>query len=353
MTINDNKKGKVNPQRDKPAGKTRQSLRGKQPGKQGSKPDQVQEHAWTDNSKGRGSKTLTTEETDSDDDDYPCDKCGNVETGVLIQCDRCDNWSCSSCEPIPAKMLEALKKYTSLHWFCTTCEPTAMDLVKSQGISTSDKESKLSINNLNDHITSALQNVSKQIKDMAESIQIIRQEKKTYAEMVTSSTSNQRANPLAKGPPQHETCTIIEVVDEYVEREKRKNNLVVFNIPESNQIDIKARSKNDISVFNEIVETVLKVQEVQVTKAIRLGKKNSEKPRPLLLSFAQETTKREILSNARILRRSTKWSNVFISPDLTLKERQANREIRAEMKRRRENGEQNLIIKRGKIVQDP
>ena len=52
------------------------------------------------------------------------------------------------------------------------------------------------------------------------------------------------------------------------------------------------------------------------------------------------------------IRECTSWSNVYISPDLTPKEREANRRLREELKNRKDAGEKNLMIKRGKIVVD-
>ena len=41
---------------------------------------------------------------------------------------------------------------------------------------------------------------------------------------------------------------------------------------------------------------------------------------------------------------------MFITPDLTTREREVNKALRDELKRRKGNGEQNLMIKRGRIV---
>ena len=41
---------------------------------------------------------------------------------------------------------------------------------------------------------------------------------------------------------------------------------------------------------------------------------------------------------------------MYISPDLTPKEREINRQLHTELKRRKQAGETNLMIKRGKII---
>ena len=47
---------------------------------------------------------------------------------------------------------------------------------------------------------------------------------------------------------------------------------------------------------------------------------------------------------------STVMKNVCINPDLSVKERQVQRNLRKELTRRKQNGECNLKIRRGKIV---
>ena len=50
------------------------------------------------------------------------------------------------------------------------------------------------------------------------------------------------------------------------------------------------------------------------------------------------------------LRRSSEWHSIYINPDLTQKEREAGKKLREELAQRRRAGEQNIYIKRGRIV---
>ena len=58
----------------------------------------------------------------------------------------------------------------------------------------------------------------------------------------------------------------------------------------------------------------------------------------------------KLLKSAPLLRKISKWQSVYVSPDLTLKEREINRALHQELKRRKDAGEKDLIIKRGKII---
>ena len=98
-----------------------------------------------------------------------------------------------------------------------------------------------------------------------------------------------------------------------------------------------------------------------VVDARRLGKKDTDseaaktgtpKPRPLKVVFKDLSKKREVLSAAKKLRKSSNEiaNRLFINPDLTEAQRAKDKELRDEMWKRRGNNE-NVIIRRGEIVQ--
>ena len=68
------------------------------------------------------------------------------------------------------------------------------------------------------------------------------------------------------------------------------------------------------------------------------------------LSVAEASPKYNILKRASKLRHSSSYNIVYISPDKTLKEREAAKELRVELKRCLSPGEKHLTICRGKIV---
>ena len=49
-----------------------------------------------------------------------------------------------------------------------------------------------------------------------------------------------------------DTTQAVALVDEYVEREKKKCNLIVHNIPESTEQDSKERMLRDIRAFSDM-----------------------------------------------------------------------------------------------------
>ena len=73
----------------------------------------------------------------------------------------------------------------------------------------------------------------------------------------------------------------------------------------------------------------------------------------MLITLDSLSTKQSILQQATKLRKSSTWNNIFISPDLTPKERELNRKLRQELKARKDADEKDLYIIRGRIVHDP
>ena len=78
-----------------------------------------------------------------------------------------------------------------------------------------------------------------------------------------------------------------------------------------------------------------------------MGAKVSNKLRPLRIQFNNLGHRRSVLANAKKLHNS--WY-VCINPDLHWKERQAQKELRSELARRKERGETDIVIHRGHIV---
>ena len=69
----------------------------------------------------------------------------------------------------------------------------------------------------------------------------------------------------------------LDIIDEMADRDRRKNNIVAYNFPESTDRNV------DIQSFKALSDTVFKL-DLDVTKAIHLGPKIPNKHRPLLLT---------------------------------------------------------------------
>ena len=119
---------------------------------------------------------------------------------------------------------------------------------------------------------------------------------------------------------------------------------MVHNLPEPEQPSAQERTSADTKTVEGLIKDKLSVTDVKV---LRLEEKAR---RSLLVVFDDEKTKWTCLRCASRLKDDAVFQKVYISPDLTPQERKENRELLMELKRRREEGEKDIMIRRDRIV---
>lgn len=115
------------------------------------------------------------------------------------------------------------------------------------------------------------------------------------------------------------------------------------------------RKEHDINIVDSILKQYLEIS-TKIEKAIRLGKRtdkpSSVKPRLLKITVSSELDKAKILRSCTRLSRHEnppEIQKLFITPDLTPREQEVNKKLRAELKELNKEG--NLYrIKNGKII---
>lgn len=146
---------------------------------------------------------------------------------------------------------------------------------------------------------------------------------------------------------------VVDEVQEIMEIERRKQYIIVHNLPENeNPNDDKKR-------ITDIVRQQLDLhQELEISESIRLGKKQDRNGKPRLIRICVEN----FMVRSQLLREANKFrklyrtqypvaSNIYISQDYTLKQRERNRILCDQLKQKRQDtGNNDWIIKNGKIV---
>ena len=257
---------------------------------------------------------------------YKCNGCNEVadKDDQCLCCEYCSSWYHIECVNIPTQLYDILQDKTrseGMTWYCTKCNDKAKEAVtKFASLEQSTKK---------------LQTEMIAVQDKIESIE------KTIKSNVKSSIS--------------------ESIAEKEDIDYRKYNLIVYGLPEPTNInqaevwDTDAKIEEDIKTIEKIIKDELGVgmsPRNGIRDARRLGmKKADKKARPLRICFDDIEVKRDVLNSAKQLRKSKTpvCKNLYINPDLTEKQRKIEAELRTEMWKRREKGE-NAIIKKGKIV---
>ena len=150
---------------------------------------------------------------------------------------------------------------------------------------------------------------------------------------------------------------VSEYLDEKQEKEKRKSNIVITNLPESKKESPGERKQDDLDRVKEIVQKVLpEVDGSMIENPVRLGQfkiGSNVRPRLVRVSVKTEEMKNKILRKAYKLNQgvTNKNEKIFINQDLTPKQREVEKALRDELRERRDNGEEDLVIRNGRIVQ--
>ena len=146
------------------------------------------------------------------------------------------------------------------------------------------------------------------------------------------------------------------VIKEIEERDRRSSSVMVYNLPESKSEQGTARKSDDIGIVKTICAEILEVDEVSISNASRIGKKNEDSSitRPLKVTLPNRVMRNEILKLAVKLRASSDdiASKIYISADLTPTQRQEMRQLVSEKEiRQQEEGQTDFtwIIRGGQL----
>lgn len=254
-----------------------------------------------------------------------CGDCKKVvtKTDDAVQCEFCEFWFHIVCQKISKNDYSFLRKQrgkSQFHWFCDRCNNNSSNVMKLLN-SITERQDKLE--NRVEHVEIAMATVDNTVSEIKNNFERI-------------------------------SGNVLSEVEEKLDRERRRLNLLIRNIPENTA---------NVSKFIEDMFEDEELHNVSITSVERLGRIRNARGngtgdnayvRPVKISCQDMKSKWEILALNKKLRVSNKgYQNIFIDPDLTAQQRSKDKELRQELKRRKENGEENLIIKKGEIIVRP
>lgn len=222
----------------------------------------------------------------------------SYENHLMIACSVCKEKFKNTCVDITANEVRTLNSNKGYDWTCINCREIGKDL----------KDLKALI------IT--LQNDIKELK------------------------TNQNHS---EGKPE---SFFEEIVQEITERERRKNNIILFNVTEQ----VQNLPKNELiesekKVVIDIVKYVDPDFPVAHIKPFRLGVYSPSKNRPIKLVLENENAVRKILKNANKIRSSNAYKKVNFSTDKTKRQIDHYKVVKQELTNRLSAGETNCRIK--------
>ena len=258
--------------------------------------------------------------------DCHCSKCSKgVGEEDSIQCDRCQGWvhfECSGMSATEFKLIQT-NNFEVMKFCCNKCDDD-LNNGKCNNPDHSKTDSRL------DNLTEMVKFLQSQ-NDM---ILKMLKEKEPLAPVVWPKVEHNIQS------------TVVEVLDDQREKEEKKLNVIIYNLPESEDT---LEGKDNIKVEQEKVIDILTYlhpdikpsdkdpNECDVTRLGRKRRGPGEKPRPVKVTLNKMETKEKVLRNARQLK-DYKIPRIGLSHDKTKKEMEADRKLKSElMKKREEN----------------
>ena len=277
-----------------------------------------------------------------------CKHCNKLcsKKGTSFQCEICYSWVHASCEGVSNDNYKLFNKLcASMPNIVYCCNLNQCYARLSQLTSVANTPLTESVDDHNfqtiiDNHNTLENSVSKlgtQIEALSKANTAL---EKRFSDLLNTQSVNQKT---LKSSEVSTAATASSIADELSERERKKNNIIVYNLPEAPEKSSEEQSFADLC--KHIVEVDLNIQ-----KIFRIGRKDSNRIRPLLVCFTSEETKLSVLSSAPRLRFHDDYKKVYIAPDMTKFERVKHKKLVEELKQRRQQGETNLIIKNGTIT---
>ena len=134
---------------------------------------------------------------------------------------------------------------------------------------------------------------------------------------------------------------------------QKQCNVCVFNVPEGEHEKDEENYKQDVLKLKTILNEKIVIDKQDIKSIYRIGvNKNSSRPRPLIIKFTNIEKRNEAIQLTDLIYTSGKNEDIriFIQPDKTKKEIEQHKILIQQLRERRANGEENIVIRNGKII---
>jgi len=305
-----------------------------------------------------------------------CGSCGTRinDDSCALQCDRCQagQWKCIECLSLPVELYEKLFiPQCNLKWFCDKCDKLVMDgsdkaVISHSNASNHDNDDRIDkLVSVVEKLVEKSMGVEDKLRDKADQSMIAQldarikrledqfQEREQSLEMrlavVDANVSRivtERLREFEESKNYQQDATTVkqavkEKLDEDKDIESRRNNIVIYRIPEKLSDAVEVRKESDGKFVEDLLESVfqIKVSDRDIRKMFRLGRpvEGSDAPRPLLVSFMKFEDKEHVMSNLRKLKQAeARFRGISMSHDLTPRQRNEVKMLLATAKKEHE-----------------
>ena len=280
--------------------------------------------------------------------------CKSVGDENWLSCNICDKWFHAKCMNIKEDAYKVLQQIESCHWFLRSCNqgigkviPTLMSLNEKLGtLENKITNADIHIEKVKDDVkavSSELNKVKAVVEDQLSKnnneISLLKQKVDKINEQLDQHPVN--FNEIVKQQVSESLEAVndnIQVVQttiqetraqaaEQRDKENRRNNIILYKVPESDAARAEDRNKADVTFCLNLFNRGLQagIAEDDLVNVFRLGRRdqsNSVASRPLMVQLTSYTFKNLIMESLYRLRHAEqKYKDVIIAHEMTRTER--------------------------------
>ena len=290
-----------------------------------------------------------------------------IKSGTkALSCNFCHKWVCTKCLEVPDELYEILVQNPKslLLVPCKACSGQISSLQEMRDtlsdVKSNQDGTKKQLESLSKKMVSLKKDLQKtvtdlvkaevgsqlgsKLEDMEERWQLQMQEKLENHESKAAPLNQDQIKDLVK-----------EAFREERLKEKRKANLMMFNLPERSSRNLQERKKYDMHMVVKVLRVLADNEEIEdkIVKAVRMGRWSKESNKhPIKVVCKDVDTKFNFLQKSYRLKidKDEVIKTVRIGTDRTPEEQRKYKELKLELDRRISEGERDLAIRKGQIV---
>ena len=188
--------------------------------------------------------SVLQKETEQQEEFFTCDSCKRSSEYVL-QCKCGCVWFCDVCCDISGDLFNGISGIKGLHWFCSGCDGSVMGIVNKSTDGSS----------IGEVIDSAIHKSLD--KAMGQFIEVLTEKIKQFQNAIQTSIPAvkvmETSDVSTRTTPHSRHRSVAAAVDEYVDRERRKQNLIIHNLPEPSDCTDTERLEKDLQQVSSLL----------------------------------------------------------------------------------------------------
>ena len=317
-------------------------------------------------SKKDGNRRNTTKDTN-----LKCRVCQkNIVYNRYLNCDLCTEAVCVSCTKLTEHIYDYMEEQgIEIPFLCSPCRKEMPKIRELLQIKEKHENLKTEV----DKLSKEVEELKKKPEDLTERVvqleTVIKVKKINSDDFPALDKITDQTKQLSQVIKQQKSLDEklkkqTEEKEEEKRIEERENNLIVYGIPEKHE-DNSEQIKEDYYTISHLYQNRVKICKEDIINITRLGTKKENQIRPIRISFECSDKRTRILRNnknlviynedspectASFCTLEDNHRHIYISTDKTKQQRETEKELREELKKRKSKGETNLMIRNYKII---